>query len=123
MRDVVENLIKDNTGMQTVLAFTDGFCRGNPGSCVFLPNNDEIELKQPASKVASILLGELVAIKITLNYLIEEKSVGDISTILIFSDSQSVVEILQLGWDKKKIKKLLWTYNSLFIYLKGFVQR
>ena len=84
--------------------------------------HDEIELKQPASKLASILLGELVAIKITLNYLIEEKSVGDISTILIFCDSQSVVEILQLGWDKKN-KKLLWTYNSLFIYLKGFVQR
>ena len=43
MRDVVKDLIKDNTGMQTVLAFTDGSCRGNPGSCgavtcVFLPN-------------------------------------------------------------------------------------
>ena len=46
-RNVVENLIKDNTGMQMVLAFTDGSCRGNPGpcgagACVFLPNNDEL---------------------------------------------------------------------------------
>ena len=109
-RNVVENLIKDNTGMQQmVLAFTDGSCRGNPGpcgagACVFLPNNDEIELKQPVSKLASILLGELVAIQITLNYLIEEKKVRDISTILIFCDSQSAVGILQLGWENKSYK-------------------
>ena len=127
-RNVVENLIKDNTGMQMVLAFTDGSCRGNPGpcgagACVFLPNNDEIELKQPVSKLASILLGELVAIQITLNYLIEEKKVRDISTILIFCDSQSAVGILQLGWENKSYKKLLWTYNGLLIYLKGMVQR
>ena len=127
-RNVVENLIKDNTGMQMVLAFTDGSCRGNPGpcgagACVFLPNNDEIELKQPVSKLASILLGELVAIQITLNYLIGEKKVRDISTILIFCDSQSAVGILQLGWENKSYKKLLWTYNSLLIYLKGMVQR
>ena len=69
-RNVVENLIKDNTGMQTALAFTDRSCRGNPGpcgagACVFLPNNDEIELKQPVSKLASILLGALGAIQIT----------------------------------------------------------
>ena len=109
-RNAVENLIKDNTGMQMVLAFTDGSCRGNPGpcgagACVFLPNNDEIELKQPVSKLASILLGELVAIQITLNYLIEEKKVRDISTILIFCDSQSAVGILQLGWENKSYKK------------------
>ena len=109
-RNVVENLIKDNTGMQMVLAFTDGSCRGNPGpcgagACVFLPNNDEIELKQPVSKLASILLIELVAIQITLNYLIEEKKVRDISTILIFCDSQSAVGILQLGWENKSYKK------------------
>ena len=102
-RNVVENLIKDNTGIQTVLAFTDGSCRGNPGqcgagACVFLPNNDEIELKRPVSKLTSILLGELVAIQITLNYLIEEKRVRDFSTILIFCDSQSAVGILQLSW-------------------------
>ena len=80
--------------MQTVLAFTDGSCRGNPGpcgasACVFLPNNDEIELKQPVLKLASILLGELVAIQITLNYmyLIEEMNliyyINDTVTFLI----------------------------------------
>ena len=117
-RNVVENLIKDNTGMQTVLAVTDGSCRGNPGpcgagACVFLPNNDEIELKQPVSKLASILLGELVAIQITLNYLIEEKKVRDISTILIFCDSQSAVGILQLGWENKSYKKNCYGHTTV----------
>ena len=70
-----------------MLAFADGSCRGNPGpcgagACVFLPNNDEIELKQPVSKLACILLGELVAIQITLNYLIEEKKVPSLLYIL-----------------------------------------
>ena len=70
-----------------------------------MPNNDEIELKQPVSKLVSILLGEIVAIQITLNYLIEEKRLHDISTILIFCDSQSAVGILQLGLDNKSYKK------------------
>ena len=89
-RCVVKNLIKDNTGIQTVITFTDGSCRGNPGpcgagACVFLPNNDEIELKQTFSKLASILLDELLAIQIILNFLIEEKKVRDINTVLISS--------------------------------------
>ena len=39
-RTVIENLIKDNTGIHTVLhvAVTDGSFRGNPGPCVsFFP--------------------------------------------------------------------------------------
>ena len=67
-RNVVENLIKDNTGMQMVLAFTDGSCRGNPGpggagACVFLPNNDEIELNSlfqnwPSFSLVNLLLSK-----------------------------------------------------------------
>ena len=58
-----------------MIAFTGGSCRGNPGpcgagACVFLPNNDEIELKQPVYKLASSLIVVLVAIRITLNFLI-----------------------------------------------------
>ena len=109
-RTVVENLIKDNTGIHTVLAFTDGSCRGNTGpcgagACVFLPNNDATELKQPVSKLASIRLGELVAIQLTLSFLIEERKKRDIDTVLIFSDSQSATGILQLGWENKSYKK------------------
>ena len=108
-----------------MIAFTVGSCRGNPGPCgagvcVFLPNNDEIELKQPVSKLALILLGELVAIQITLNFLIEEKKVRDISNVLIFCDS--CLELVSYSL-VVKIKVVLWTYNSLLIYLKGMVQR
>ena len=47
-RNVVEKLIKESAGTHTVIAFTDGSCRGNPGPCgacasVFLPNHEEIE--------------------------------------------------------------------------------
>ena len=89
-------------------------------ACVFLPNNDEIELKQPVSKLASILLGELVAIQITLKYLIEEKKVRDISVVLIFCDSQSAVGILQLGWENKSNKKTaIGIQQSLNILERG----
>ena len=69
-------------------------------------------------------VNELVAIQITLNYLIEEKKVRDISTILIFCDSQSAVELLQLGWENKSYKKTAMDIQQcLLIYLKGMVQR
>ena len=65
---IVENMIKR---MHTVLAFTNSSWRDNPGpcgagACVFLLHNEAIELKQPVSKLAFILLGELVAIQLTL---------------------------------------------------------
>ena len=86
-RNVVENFIKNSICEHTVLAFTDGSCRGNPGSCgadsyVLLPNSDAVELKQPVSKLASILLGELVAIQLTLNFVIEEDRKHDYSYFL-----------------------------------------
>ena len=47
-RNVVENLIKNSICEHTVLAFTDGSCRGNPGPCgagsyVLLPNSDAVD--------------------------------------------------------------------------------
>ena len=77
-RNIAENLIKNSISEHTILAFTDGSCRDNPGPCgagsyVLLPNSDAVELKQPVSKLASILLGELVAIQLTLNFVIEDK--------------------------------------------------
>ena len=44
------------------------------GSCIIFPNSDKVELKQPVSKLASILLGELVAIKFTLDFILEERT-------------------------------------------------
>ena len=93
-----------------MLAFADGSCRGNPRPCgasarVFLPNNDAIELKQPVPKLASILLGELVAIHFNLSLLFEDRKKRDIYTVLVFSDSQSAAGIVQLGWKNKNYKK------------------
>ena len=64
------------------------------GAYVFLPNNIEIELKQPVSKLASILLGELVSILI----------MRDTSSVLIFCDSQSAAESNSLVGKIKVIK-------------------
>ena len=66
------------TGPATVIAFTDGSCRGNPGpcgagACLYLPRQEElIKLKKPVAKTASILLGEIVAINIALKFCLEE---------------------------------------------------
>ena len=57
------------------------------------------------SKLASIVLDELVAIQRTLSFLIEERKKRDIDTVLIFSDNQSAAGILQLGWENKSYKK------------------
>ena len=62
-------------------------------------------LKQPVSKLVSILLGELVAIKITTDFILEEKTRRQIDSVMIFSDSQISVGILQLGWENKTHKK------------------
>ena len=37
------------------------------GACLFLPNEERIDVKQPVSKRSSILLGELMTIKIALD--------------------------------------------------------
>ena len=91
-RAVIQRQIEE-TGPATVIAFTDGSCRGNPGpcgagACIYLPRQEEcIELKKPVAKIASILLGELVAINITLKFYQEEVNRSGMDHIRIFSDS------------------------------------
>ena len=55
-------------------------------------------LKRPVSSFSSILLGELVAILITIDHVAEEINKTDSSEVHIFSDSQSAIGILKLGW-------------------------
>ena len=72
---------------------------------VFMPYQDNpICLKRPVSGHSSILLGELVAILITIDYVAEESSKLDSSEVHIFSDSQSAIGILQLGWQPTQHK-------------------
>ena len=60
-KELIEQIVEDSP-QDTVFAFTDGSCRGNPGPCgagagVFFPGQKEhVSLKQPVSKLASILL-------------------------------------------------------------------
>ncbi|XP_053388561.1 ribonuclease H-like [Mercenaria mercenaria] len=101
------------------IAFTDGSCRGNPGpcgagSCVFLPSGERMELKQPVSKMASILLGELIAIKITLEFIVKEQTKYRIPSLHIFSDSQTVIGILTLGWENKLHIKAVQEVKSIW---------
>ena len=73
-REIIGGLI-DQCDLTTAVAFTDGSCLGNPGpcgagACVFLPGQtDPILLKQPVSSRGSILLGELVAIKMVIKHI------------------------------------------------------
>ena len=61
------------------MVFTDGSCLGNPGPCgaggvfVYPGSSELVMLKQPVSSRGSILLGELVAIKIALQFIYRSK--------------------------------------------------
>ncbi|XP_045210684.2 ribonuclease H-like [Mercenaria mercenaria] len=92
------------------MAFTDGPCRGSPGPCgagaCILPNTELVELKQPVSKLSSILVGEMVAIKLTLKTILEECKRLQINKLKILSDSQSAIGIVNLGWENKTHKFL-----------------
>ena len=73
-RDLIGGVI-EKCDAETAVIFTDGSCMGNPGpcgaaACLFVPGtSDQVSLKQPVSSMGSILPGELVAIKIALQYI------------------------------------------------------
>lgn len=73
----------DNTTLETctpdtLIAYTDGSCPPNPGlcgagACIHLPfETQPVNLKQPVSKCWSILLGEMAAIKLVLDFIMEK---------------------------------------------------
>ena len=72
-RSVISEIL-EACSPDTLIAFTDGSCHPNPGpcgagECVYLPHETTpIFLKQPVSKHRSILLGEMIAIKMVLDY-------------------------------------------------------
>jgi ribonuclease HI len=90
-----------NLPQNSILAFTDGSCINNPGPCgagaVIFNGNSTIELKKPVSNRASILLGELIAIKLVLGY-IDQTQFRSIELLKILSDSQQSIGILTLNW-------------------------
>ena len=83
----------------TTFAFTDGSCLTNPGPCgagaVAYPCNQEpVRLKRQVCKRGSILIGELVAILLVIEYLIQNTATIPCKLVKIFCDSQSAVGIL-----------------------------
>ena len=87
----------------TTFAFTDGSCLTNPGPCgagavIYQDHHQPVCLKRPVSRRGSILLGELVAILITLEFMVQHITSICCSLLKIFSDSQSTVGILTLNW-------------------------
>ncbi|XP_045214175.1 uncharacterized protein LOC123564567 [Mercenaria mercenaria] len=109
-KQIIKNIPSD-VDNRTAVAFTDGSCRGNPGpcgagACILLPNTELVELKQPVSKLSSILVGEMVAIKIKLKTILEECKRLQIKKLKIFSHSQSAIGIINLGWENKTHKFL-----------------
>ena len=129
---IIQNLL-DNCTPDSVIAYTDGSCQPNPGPCIFMPYQDiPIHLKKPVSYHSSILLGELVAILMTLNHLLNEvhNNTSQFSDIHIVIDSQSAIGILQLGWKptqhkhtiaeiKQKIQDL--KNKNIIIIIIGFL--
>jgi hypothetical protein len=63
----------NNQPFSSAVAFTDGSCSGSPGPCgssaIIFHKEEEIELKRAVSSIGSILLAEIIAIKIVLHQL------------------------------------------------------
>ena len=95
----------------TTFAFTDGSCQPNPGPCgagavLYQPHLDPVSLKKPVCKRGSILLGELVAVQIALEYFLQHLETISCRFLKIFSDSQSTVGILTLNWKETGYKDI-----------------
>ncbi|MCG8113581.1 MAG: reverse transcriptase domain-containing protein, partial [Candidatus Thiodiazotropha taylori] len=106
-REVIGNII-ESCDENTAIAFTDGSCLGNPGpcgagACIFLPGRTEpILLKHPVTSCGSILLGELIAIKMTILQIKNKTTKTELNLtkkLHIFSDSQCAIGHLVLGWE------------------------
>ena len=111
------------TSEYTAIAFTDGSCLSNPGPCgagaLVLLNGIESELKQPVCKRGSILLAELIAIKLVLDFIYNPDNRRKVNQIKIFSDSQSAIGILSLNW---KIENHKLTARTIISKMKALQQ-
>jgi hypothetical protein len=107
-RDLILQKITE-TPENTAIAFTDGSCLNNPGPCgagaIVFVEEETTELKQPVCKRGSILLGELIAIKIVLEY-IDQQEIKRKIELTIFSDGQTAIGILALHWKIENHKRI-----------------
>ena len=100
-----------------VFLFTDKSLLANlpepcgAGACLFFPSQERIDLHQPVARRASILLGERVAIKIALDQVKVEAKKRRFKEVTLFSDSQSAVGMLTLGWQNNSHKQVNYCRN------------
>lgn len=80
---------------------------------VFLYNQDIVELKQPVAKTASILHGKLAAVKMV-EFVQVHADNRHIRKVKIFSNSQSNVGILSLGWEEKQHRATVMEIQQLW---------
>ena len=99
-QEIIGGLI-DKCDAGTAIAFTNGSCLGNPGSCgagvcLFpLGSSEPMMLKQPVSNRGSILLGELVGIKMAPQYISRSLTRGEgIRKVHIFRQSECCRSII-----------------------------
>ena len=101
-----------------------GSCLGNPGpcgtgACIYMPGyTDPTIHKQPVTSCGSILLGELIAIKMVINEIqnqAEKRELNNVKKVHIFSDSQCAIGHLSLGWEAKMHRASI--YLIYLIYL------
>jgi hypothetical protein len=110
-----------NQPFNLAVTFTDGSCSGNPGSCgsgaIIFHKEEETEIKRAVSNRSFILLAEIIAIKIVLDYFINSKD-QELHNITIFSDSQSALGILALNWKNENYFQSINEIKNQINYLK-----
>ena len=113
----------NNQPSNSAVAFTDGSCSGNPRPCgsgaIIFHQEEEIELKRAVSNRDSIVLAEIIAIKIVFDYqyFINSKN-QELHNLTIFSDSQSALGILTLNWKSENYFQSINEIKSQINYLK-----
>ena len=95
----------------TTFAFTDGSCQPNPGprgagAVLYSSHFDPVSLKKPVCKRGYIILGELVAVQIALEYFLQHLETIFCRFLEIFSDSQSTVRTPILNWKETCYKNI-----------------
>ena len=94
----------------TVIAFTDGGCRGNPGpagsgAVVLMPDGRRGEASASLG-TATNNVGELYAIGLALD-LLDEAGVPGVSPVALFTDSKYTNGVLCMGWKAKANRDLI----------------
>jgi len=100
----------EGLSVDTVRAFTDGACRGNPGpagsgAVLVLPDGRRAEASRALGH-ATNNVGELTAIGLALD-LLEEAGVEGSASVALFTDSSYANGVLTRGWKAKANRDLV----------------